>query len=146
MNNLFGTVSGKKVTVLGYSFKSNTNDTRESPAIEICKRLIEEGANLSIYDPKVPSEKIISDLNLEDFSRKELYKQNVIIEKNLLDTITDSDAIIIITEWEDFERIDWKVVSKKMRSPAYLFDTRSIVNNKEVEKNGINLWKIGSSN
>ncbi len=146
VKKMFSNIAEKKIAILGFAFKANTNDTRESPAIEICKRLIEEGANLSIYDPKVPSEKIISDLNLEDFSRKELYKQNVTIEKNLVDTITDSDAIIIITEWEDFERIDWKVFSKKMRSPAYLFDTRSIVNNEEVEKNGINLWKIGSSN
>ena len=143
---MFGNIAEKKIAILGFAFKANTNDTRESPAIEICKRLIEEGANLSIYDPKVPAEKILGDLDLVNFSKKELLKHNILIEKNLIDAITDSDAIIIITEWEDFKKIDWQVISKIMRAPSYLFDTRSIVNSQEVEKNGINLWKIGSSN
>ena len=53
IKKLFGTVSEKKIAILGFAFKANTNDTRESSAIEICKDLLEEGANLIIHDPKV---------------------------------------------------------------------------------------------
>ena len=146
VKKMFGNISEKKLAILGFAFKANTNDTRESPAIEICKRLIEEGANLSIYDPKVPAQRIIEDLDLEKFSNREIGKSEITIEINLIDAIKDSDAIIILTEWEDFKNLDWEDISNKMRSPSYLFDTRSVVEEKEVEQNGINLWKIGSSN
>ena len=55
VQKLFGTVTGKRIAVLGFAFKADTNDTREAPAIRICKDLLEEGAQLAIYDPKVPA-------------------------------------------------------------------------------------------
>ena len=61
---MFGTITGKKLTILGFAFKPNTNDTRESPSINICKSLLEEGCFLSIYDPKVSVEQIDSDLKI----------------------------------------------------------------------------------
>ena len=146
VKKMFGNIAEKKLAILGFAFKANTNDTRESPAIDICKKLIEEGASLSIYDPKVPAQKIIEDLDLGKLSRKEIYKSNVTIEINLMEAVKDSHAIIILTEWKEFKNLDWKDISNKMNSPAYLFDTRSIVLDHEVEENGINLWKIGSSN
>ena len=63
---MFNTVSGKKIAILGFAFKKDTNDTRESPAIAICRRLLEEKANLAIYDPKVSKQAIINSLNLPD--------------------------------------------------------------------------------
>ena len=61
VKKLFGSVSGKKIVILGFAFKANTNDTRESPAIQICKSLLEEGANLRIHDPKVSKKQIATD-------------------------------------------------------------------------------------
>ena len=65
VEKLFGTLSGKKISVLGFSFKANTNDTRESPSIKICKELLEEGANIAIYDPRVSKKQIASDSKTE---------------------------------------------------------------------------------
>ena len=65
VKKLFGTVSGKKICILGFSFKANTNDTRDSAALNICKNLLEEGAYLAIHDPKVESKQIELDLNLK---------------------------------------------------------------------------------
>ena len=71
VKKLFGTVSGKKISILGFAFKANTNDTRESAAIKICIDLLEEGAILSIHDPKVDSEQISKDLKSKSSNTKE---------------------------------------------------------------------------
>ena len=65
VNRLFGTVTGKRIAVLGFVFKADTNDTRETPAIRICRDLLEEGAQLAIFDPKVSPEQIAADLGVE---------------------------------------------------------------------------------
>ena len=66
VKKLFGTITQKKITVLGFAFKANTNDTRESAAITICKDLLEEGANITIHDPKVTAQQISNDLGQEE--------------------------------------------------------------------------------
>ena len=144
IEKLFGTVSGKKIAILGFSFKANTNDTRESPAISICKDLINEGGNLSIYDPKVSQNQIKVALNLP--SRNTSFDE---IEGNwdsadsVSEASSSSDAIVIITEWDEFKQLNWKEIKSKMRSPAWIFDTRSIINNKEAQKFGLKVWSVG---
>ena len=144
IEKLYGTVSGKKIAILGFSFKANTNDTRESPAISICKELINEGGNLSIYDPKVSQNQIKVALNLP--SRNTCFDE---IEGNwdsadsISEASSSSDAIVIITEWDEFKQLNWKEIKSKMRSPAWIFDTRSIINNKEAQKFGLKVWSIG---
>ena len=79
VKKLFGTVSGKKISILGFAFKANTNDTRESASIKICKDLLEEGAILNIHDPKVDSEQIAKDLEIQ---RKNSKYDNKLIPEN----------------------------------------------------------------
>ena len=147
VNKLFGTISDKKIAVLGFSFKANTNDTRESAAIQICKDLLEEGAILTIYDPKVSKEQIKKDLGSVETSldiKKELNEYNkYFITNNINDSFNDADAIIILTEWLEFSNIDWKLAYKKMRKPGWVFDSRSIVNSKDVLDANLKLWRIG---
>ncbi len=145
VQKLFGTVSGKKIAILGFAFKANTNDTRESPSIKICKDLIEEGANLQIYDPKVEYEKIKKDLDSFEISSKKLNDKagEWISSNNIIEAATGTDAIIILTEWAQFKQIDWSNVSNVMRKPSWLFDTRSICNIKEAKSSGLNVWSIG---
>ncbi len=142
IDKLFGTIAGKKISILGFAFKSNTNDTRESPAINICKNLLNEGSELNIYDPKVSQEEIISVLgknNQElDNNAGNWHKLNTIIE-----TVTNTDAIIVLTEWEEFKNINWVEISKLMRKPAWIFDTRNICNKEQIEKTDINFWQLG---
>ena len=143
IESFFGTISSKKITILGFSFKSNTNDTRESPAITIANDLIENGANIYIHDPQVsesqismalkdpPNQNINSALGTWNFTRE------------LKVAFTNSDAIIILTEWEEYLDINWNEVSLIMRKPSWLFDTRGIVDSRNIKKTNLNFWKVG---
>ena len=144
VNSLFGTVSEKKLAVLGFAFKANTNDTRNSPCIKICKDLIEEGAFLSIYDPKVVKDQIERDLrisNAEEF----LDNGNFIRVDSIESAIDGSYAAIILTEWEEFKQAKWDLLFKNMKRPAWIFDTRSIIDVRMAEEIGFNVWQVGNS-
>ena len=144
IEKLFGTVSGKKIAILGFSFKANTNDTRESPAISICKELINEGGNLFVYDPKVSHEQIKIDLNLpEARQEQDINEGSWSYATSISEAIKSSDAIVIITEWEEFKYLNWKEIKSKMRNPSWIFDTRSIINISEAEKYGLKVWSVG---
>lgn len=144
VKKMFGTISSKKIAIMGFSFKSNTNDTRESPAIFICKRLLEEGAILKIYDPKVSEEQIEKDLGSNNKIKTSQQENNSWSYSNsLYETFIDSDAAIFITEWEEFENLNWSKISPQMRQPAWVFDTRSILEIDEVKKSGVKIWQVG---
>ena len=138
-------MSGKKISILGFSFKANTNDTRESPSIKICKELLEEGANLAIYDPRVSKNQIMTDLgrkdssNINDLNNEGLWS----FCNSIRDSAVNSDAILILTEWNEFKKVNWAEISKIMRKPSWIFDTRSIANLDEAKKYGLNTWRIG---
>ena len=138
---LFGNLFDKKISILGFSFKADTNDVRESPAIKVCKDLLEEGAVLSIFDPKVESSQIFESLSNGDHENK-----NIIISKTIQDSTLEADAIVILTEWQIFYELGWPEISKKMRKPSWVFDTRGIINVEELKKLGINVWRVGFSN
>ena len=141
VKKLFGTVSGKKISVLGFAFKANTNDTRESAAIRICKDLLEEGAILSIHDPKVESRQIFNDLKSEN---NNLSKEGSwSMSEDIYESIKGADAILILTEWPEYSEINWEEVSKIVRDPAWVFDSRSIIDPKKVLNAGLNLWRVG---
>ena len=142
INNLFGTLYEKKIAILGFAFKAETNDTRESPAIDICKDLLEEGAQLSIYDPKVSSIQISTDLEISE--NNESKAGSWISAASVEDAAKQSDAIIVITEWAEFKNLDWKKISRLMRFPAWLFDLRRITNIEKAKKHGFNTWYLGS--
>ena len=144
VKKMFGTISSKRIAILGFSFKSNTNDTRESPAIFICKKLLEEGAFLKIYDPQVSEEQIEKDLehNIElESNLKE--NKNWSFSNSLYETFIGTDAGIFITEWQEFQNLDWTKIAPQMRKPAWIFDTRSILDMDKVKENGINIWQVG---
>ena len=147
VEKLFGTLSDKKLAVLGFSYKANTNDTRDSSAIQICKNLLDEGARLEIYDPKVNKIQIEKDLNND--LKNENDQNNPIgswnCSNSLYEAAIESDAIIILTEWEEFKNIDWAKISSVMRRPSWLFDTRNITNHNSAKDNGLKVWQLGKS-
>ena len=150
VKKLFGTISEKKIIVLGFAFKANTNDTRESSAIQICKDLIQEGAFLHIHDPKVSSKQISADLSSELFKENEYSHYQYELEKNfwfrvnnISSSLKNADAILILTEWDEYSNIDWHLASKLMRKPAWVFDARSIVDKKRIVSTDLNFWRIG---
>ena len=150
VQKLFGTISEKKIIILGFAFKANTNDTRESAAIKICKDLIEEGAELVIHDPKVNPLQIETDLQMKSFS--DMKNDNIDYPKNNLgnwkfstnlNIFDNAHAVLVLTEWDDYKNIEWDYVAKKMIKPAWVFDARSVVNVDSVKKSGINMWSLG---
>ncbi len=142
LEKLFGTVGGKNIAILGFSFKANTNDTRESPAIRIASDLLEEGALLSIYDPKVSFKRIREDLEQFSSNNQGTWK----MASSIPDALENVDAVLILTAWDEFFGLDWNSLASLMRSPAWIFDTRSVVNRKDIEDTSLNLWKLGEGN
>ena len=148
VSKLFGTIAGKKIGILGFAFKANTNDTRESSAIQICKDLLNEGSHLILYDPKVTKAQIEKDLSFksDECDGAEHFEENILeIADNIYDVFNNADCVVVMTEWNDFSDIDWDLASKKMRKPGWIFDTRNIVDNKKVRESGLNLWVVGKN-
>ncbi len=152
LQKLFGTLTSKKIVILGFAFKANTNDTRESPAIQICKKLLEEGAILKIHDPKVTKKQIALDLGIKskdelesnpEFSElhvEKMWDKYSLDDENLFDQV---DAVIVLTEWDIYSGLNWEDISKKMRSPGWVFDSRLIIDKQRVIDSGLNLWRVG---
>ena len=145
VTSLFGTVSEKKLSILGFSFKANTNDTRNSASIKICQNLIEEGAFLSIYDPKVEKNQIEKDLKIDPLkNHQDNAKVQWIKSDSLENAIKDSHAIILLTEWDEFKNINLDSLIKIMKKPSWIFDTRLLVNIEKAQKAGFQVWQIGN--
>ncbi len=150
VKKLFGTVSEKKIVILGFSFKANTNDTRESAAIQICKDLINEGAEIIIHDPKVNPAQIEYDLNgNQSQNNKEKAQQKLLsgygswkFSKNL-NIFDGCHAVLLLTEWSEYKNINWYEVAKKMVRPGWVFDSRSIIDPISIKNANLNFWRVG---
>ena len=137
VKRLFGNLFDKKIAILGFAFKANTNDTRESPAIDICKNLINEGASLLIHDYKVSEKSISKDLSSLDVNSWEYLP-------DVYDVIMETDAMVILTEWDAYKKLDWERISLNVRRPFWIFDTRSILEVNKLENLGFNIWQLGN--
>ena len=143
IKTLYNTVSGKIISFLGWAFKKDTNDSRESSAIYIADLLIDEHAIVRVYDPKVTATQMQCDLNrLNSRSEKENEKY-LIYRDNPYDALKGSHAVAIMTEWDDFKKYDWNEIYNNMEKPAFIFDGRNILNRDEIEKIGFVYKGIG---
>ncbi len=139
LDSMFNTVSGKRIAVLGYAFKKDTNDARESPAIGICSRLLEEKANLAIYDPRVTKGSILSTL---DWSEDEA-EGRIEFCDSAEQACDQSHAIALLTEWDEFKNLNYASIYSKMQQPAILFDGRNLLDLEELRKIGYRAQGIG---
>jgi len=136
VKEMFNTISERKITVLGFAFKANTGDTRESPAIYITKKLLEERALVSIYDPKAIDN---AKINLKGID------SNVKYEIDPYKAAKNSNAIVILTEWEEFKKLNFKRIYTSMKKPAFIFDGRNILNHKKLYEIGFNVYPLGKT-
>lgn len=143
ISTLYNTVSGKKIAMLGWAFKKDTNDTRESAAIYVADHLLNEQANIAVYDPKVPSKKVYSDLDYLQTRSQEENKDLVETFDNPYDAVKDAHAIAIMTEWDEFKTYDWKKIFELMKKPAFIFDGRNILNKDKMTEIGFEYSSIG---
>ncbi|RWS15147.1 hypothetical protein B4U79_12749 [Dinothrombium tinctorium] len=143
INCLFNTITDKKIAILGFAFKANTGDTRESPASYVCRHLLDERAKLCIYDPKVPKIQIMSDLT--DYSPEDCERNRslITIVSNAYEAAKDAHAIVVCTGWEEFKSLDYQKIYDSMLKPAFVFDGRRILNVEELQAIGFYVETIG---
>ena len=139
VQRLFNTVAGKQVALLGFAFKADTNDTRESPAIRIAKDLLEEGAQLCIHDPKVADDQIARDLSQPAGQGEASWHSCA----DPVEACRGADAVLILTEWRQFQALDWGAVAAVMRRPAWLFDCRAVADTQAARAAGLQVWTVG---
>ncbi|MFV8378228.1 UDP-glucose 6-dehydrogenase [Flavobacterium sp. LB3R33] len=144
VQTLYNTVSDKKITFLGWAFKKDTNDTRESAAIYVADDLINEHAKIAVYDPKVSNKKIIDDLNYLETRSAELNLNSVKSFDNPYEACHNSHAIAVLTEWDEFINYDWQKIYDSMQKPAFIFDGRNLLNASELRAIGFVYQSIGS--
>ena len=142
------TIKGKNITILGWAFKKNTNDSRESASILLAKNLLMEGAIVNIYDPMVDNKRIIKDIKsviVDESLNTDLNSvlSNIKIHENLTNCFKDSHLIAICTEWDEFKNIDWEGGYQMMNKPAWLFDGRNILDQKKLSSIGFKTFFIG---
>ncbi|XP_044752204.1 UDP-glucose 6-dehydrogenase isoform X1 [Coccinella septempunctata] len=144
VQSLFNTVSGKRICILGFAFKKNTGDTRESPAIHIAKTLLDEGASLKIYDPKVESERIYEDLTHPLICEEpEKVRKLVSVYTDAYSAAEGTHALVLCTEWDEFITLDYNKIYVDMMKPAYIFDGRKILDHQTLIDIGFHVQTIG---
>lgn len=144
VSTLYNTVSGKKIAFLGWAFKKDTNDTRESAAIYVADDLINEQASICIFDPKVSETQILSDLNYLNSRNPDENRNSISVLDNPYEACKDSHAIAVLTEWDEFKNYDWEKIYNEMQKPAFVFDGRNVLDGKKLAEIGFIYKGIGS--
>jgi len=143
IQTLYNTVNGKQITFLGWAFKKDTNDTRESAAIYVADYLLNEEANIIVYDPKVSAEQIYKDLDYLGTRSPEDNRRLVKVLNDPYESCQDAHAIAILTEWDEFKMYDWAQIKENMKRPSFVFDGRKILDRKQLEEIGFKYYAIG---
>jgi len=156
IDTLFNTVSGKKIAFLGWAFKKDTNDTRESPAIYVADELLQDRAEIHVYDPKVSAQQILNDLSYCEEERRGNLLENagtkyiqfasggsITIHSNPYSAMHSAHAIAILTEWDEFKSYDWQKVYQDVLKPAFVFDGRNVIDACLMEEIGFEFRGIG---
>ncbi len=144
VKTLYNTVSGKKIAFLGWAFKKDTNDTRESAAIYVADDLVNEQANIAVYDPKVPAKQVYADLDYLETRSSEANKKFVTVNTDPYDSLKGCHGIAVLTEWDEFKAYDWQKIYDNMYKPAFVFDGRNILDGKKLKEIGFEYQGIGS--
>jgi UDPglucose 6-dehydrogenase len=142
VRTLYNTVNGKRIAILGFAFKKDTNDTRESAAIQVCRDLLNERAHLAIYDPRVSVETIHNDLISAGVSPS-LLESNVEICANPYTAVEGSHALATLTEWDEFRSLDLPRIYDLMLKPAFVFDGRAVLPSATLKAHGFEAFIIG---
>lgn len=143
IQTMYNTVNGKKIAFLGWAFKKDTNDTRESAAIYVADHLLEEEAHLVVYDPKVPAEQVYKDLDYLGTRSPEDNRRLVTVINDPYDALSGAHAVAVLTEWDEFRTYDWAKIKEDMKKPAFVFDGRKLLNREQLAELGFDYYAIG---
>lgn len=143
IKTLYNTVNGKSIAFLGWAFKKDTNDTRESAAIYVADHLLDEEANIVVYDPKVSAEQIYKDLDYLGTRSPEENRRLVKVVNDSYEASVSAHAVVVLTEWDEFRSSDWKRIYSNMYKPAFVFDGRSLLDRQQLMEQGFVVYSIG---
>eukprot|EP00803_Ostreobium_quekettii_P002859 evm.model.scf_168.11 EVM.evm.TU.scf_168.11 scf_168:102738-107798(+) len=148
---MFDTVQGKKIAVLGFAFKKDTGDTRETAGIDVCQGLMRDGARLCIYDPKVAECQIFADLTTPKYEWDHPGSPGaagrgsvpVEVETDPYRSCAGAHALCVITEWDDFSTYDYLRIYESMVKPAFVFDGRNVLDHDALRDIGFVVYGLG---
>lgn len=136
---LYNTVADKRIAVLGFAFKKDTNDTRETAAISVCRDLLAEHANVVVYDPKVPAAEIFNDV----CGKGAPANPRLTVAASAAEACAGAHAIAIVTEWDEFKTLDYAAIYAGMPKPAFILDGRNITDLAKLRAIGFRAFGIG---
>lgn len=146
VRSMFNTVTGKKIAIFGFAFKKDTGDTRETAAAFVMKDLLEERANLAVYDPQVNREQMFEEFNYTLNVNATTFpglESLITTCSSAMDAVKDAHAIAVMTEWDEFTTYDYKKIYDSMSKPAFIFDGRNVLPHAELREIGFEVYAIG---
>jgi len=146
VERMFNTVTGKKIAILGFAFKKDTGDVRESAAAYVAKSLLAEKAELHIYDPQVKRVSMLEEMdytcNINETNTSDLHKL-LLTESDPYVACENAHAVAILTEWDSFKTLDWQRIYDRMVQPAFIFDGRNILDHTTLRNIGFEVYAVG---
>mmetsp|Transcript_86277 Transcript_86277/g.279343 ORF Transcript_86277/g.279343 Transcript_86277/m.279343 type:complete len:491 (-) Transcript_86277:233-1705(-) len=139
---MFNTVTKKKIAIFGFAFKKDTGDVRETPAITVCHMLLQDGAELMVYDPKVQLDDAIQEFK---YHKMEVDEKMFHFVSSPSEAVDGAHAIVVLTEWDEFKTLPYKEFHAKMMQPAYIFDGRNLLDHQSLEHLGFEVHAIGKA-
>jgi UDPglucose 6-dehydrogenase len=136
LHELFNTLAGKTITMLGFAFKQDTGDTRDSPAIPLCEKLVGENARVRIHDPKALENARIELKNL---------KGDVSFVEDVYEAADGAHALALVTQWDEYRKLDYEKIHQAMVEPAFIFDGRNHLDHDKLYEIGFNVFPLGKS-
>lgn len=143
IQTMYNTVNGKQIAFLGWAFKKDTNDTRESAAIYVADHLLDEEASIIVYDPKVSAEQVYKDLDYLGTRSPEDNRRLVTVVQDPYQALEGAHALAVLTEWDEFKAYDWKKVKEGMKKPSFVFDGRKLLDRQKLDELGFTYYAIG---
>jgi UDPglucose 6-dehydrogenase len=146
VGKMFNTVTGKKIAMLGFAFKKDTGDVRETPAQFILRDLLQEQAKIFVYDPQVRREEMWTELNYTcnvNHDNTPQLDESVVTATDPYQACDGAHALCILTDWDEFKTLDYDRIYKSMAKPAFLFDGRNLLDHDALRDIGFEVHAIG---
>ncbi len=143
---MFNTVTGKKIAILGYAFKKDTGDVRETPSMFVVRDLLQEQAKIHIYDPEVKRDDMWLELDYTcgiNATNTPTLLSSVTTEPDSYSACDGAHALCTLTEWDEFKTLDYERIFKSMAKPAFIFEGRNILDHEKLRNIGFEVHAIG---
>src|SRR5690606_9839219 len=143
VKTMYNTVNGKHIAFLGWAVKKDTNDPPESAAIYVADRLLDEEAQIVVYDPKVPPEQVYRDLDFLGTRTPEANRRLVKVVDDPYTALDGAHDVTVLSEWDTFKTYVWNQIKARMQKPAFIFDGRKLLDRSQLETLGFKYYAIG---